>query len=276
MARYVQSFRDEAIRPHVGGNYGDMLRASLWHPAMQYYLTQANSIGPDSVAGRRRGRGLNENLAREFLELHSMRVGYTQDDVTQLAMLLAGMASDEAGQRVDPRRAQPGIKRILGRAYGDRDPKAEIDRLVATVALRPETAQNVAFTLARHFIADEPPADLVDALAAAYLAHDGDLPPVYRVLLEHPLARDGDTSQAALAAGLCGSHPADLGRDCARGVKGLCQTGTQDPAGTGRHGPAALPRAASRWLARGVRGLDDPADDGRAGRLGDRSGAADR
>ena len=190
VVRYVQSFRDEAIRPHVGGNYADMLRAALWHPGMQVYLTQTDSIGPQSVVGKRRSRGLNENLAREFLELHSMRTGYTQEDVTELAKLLAGMASDEKGERVEARRVQPGLKHILGGAYGDRDPKAEIDRLVATVARRPETAENVAFTLARHFIADEPPADLVAALAAEYLAQDSDLPSVYRVLLSHPAARD--------------------------------------------------------------------------------------
>ena len=190
VVRYVQSFRDEAIRPFVGGNYADMLRASLWHPGMQFYLTQANSIGPDSIVGKRRDKGLNENLAREFLELHSMRVGYSQNDVTQLAMLLAGMASDEKGQRVDARRVQPGRKVILGQSYDDSDPEGQINRLVAYVARRPETAQNVGFTLARHFIADDPPASLVDSLAAAYLAHDGDLPPVYRVLLQHPAARD--------------------------------------------------------------------------------------
>ena len=190
VARYVQSFRDEAIRPHVGGTYSDMLQAALWHPGMQFYLTQANSIGPDSVVGKKRSKGLNENLAREFLELHSMRTGYTQDDVTQLALLLAGMASDEKGQRVEARRVQPGRKVILGQTYSDSDPKAEINRLVAHVARRPETAQNVGFTLARHFIADDPPQGLVDSLAAAYLAHDTSLPPVYCVLLNHSAASD--------------------------------------------------------------------------------------
>ena len=189
VVRFVQSFRDEAIRPFVAGNYGDMLKAALWHPGMQYYLSQANSFGPDSVLGKRKGRGLNENLAREFLELHSMRTGYGQDDVTQLAMLLAGMTSDAKGNRVDPRRVQPGRKVILGQTYDDSDPEAEINRLIDHVAHRPETAQNVGFTLARHFIADEPPAGLVDSLAAAYLAHDGDLPAVYRVLLTHPLSQ---------------------------------------------------------------------------------------
>ncbi len=189
VVRYVQSFRDEAIRPHVAARYGDMLRATLWHPGMQIYLTQANSFGPNSPAGKKRGRGLNENLAREFLELHTMRDGYSQTDVTELARLLAGMASDERGQRVDARRVEPGRKHILGQDFDDSDPASEINRLVDHVARRPETARNVGFTLARHFIADDPPVDLVQALATTYLDHDTALPPVYRVLLHHPAAR---------------------------------------------------------------------------------------
>ncbi|MBC7477610.1 MAG: DUF1800 domain-containing protein [Pseudorhodobacter sp.] len=189
VVRYMQNYRDEAIRPHIAGRYGDMLKATLWHPGMQLYLTQSNSFGPDSIAGKKRGKGLNENLAREFLELHSMQTGYTQEDVTSLAMLLAGMASGEKGKRVDARRVQPGKKVILGQTFGDDDPVAEIDHLVDYVALRPETAHNVAFFMARHFLADEPPADLVADLAATYSARQGDLPSVYRVLLEHPAAR---------------------------------------------------------------------------------------
>ncbi|MBC7740171.1 MAG: DUF1800 domain-containing protein [Candidatus Saccharibacteria bacterium] len=189
VARYMQNFRDEAIRPHIAGRYGDMLKATLWHPGMQFYLTQSGSVGPDSPAGKKKRRGLNENLAREFLELHSMRVGYSQDDVTALAMLLAGMASDEKGVRVDPRRVQPGDKVILGQTFTDDDPMAQINRLVDYVALRPETAQNVAHFMVRHFLNDEPPADLVASLARTYMATEGDLPALYRVLLEHPAAR---------------------------------------------------------------------------------------
>ena len=189
VARYMQNFRDEAIRPHIAGRYGDMLKATLWHPGMQFYLTQTSSFGPDSPAGKKQGRGLNENLAREFLELHSMRVGYSQDDVTALAMLLAGMASGEKGVRVDPRRVQPGDKVILGQTFTDDDPMAQINRLIDYVALRPETGQNVAHFMARHFLNDEPPADLVATLTATYLAQDGNLPALYRVLLEHPTAR---------------------------------------------------------------------------------------
>jgi uncharacterized protein (DUF1800 family) len=186
--RLIQSFRDEAIRPNIATSYARMLEATLWHPAMQIYLTQTNSIGPNSPAGRRRGKGLNENLAREFLELHSMRSGYSQEDVTELARLLAGMKTDSEGRHVEANRTEPGVKRILGHSFRDDDPKTEIDRLVALVARRPETAQNVAFTLARHFIADVPPVDLVTDLARAYLEHDTELPPLYALLLRHPAA----------------------------------------------------------------------------------------
>lgn len=205
--RLVQSFRDEAIRPHVTTSYTQMLQATLWHPAMQIYLTQVQSTGPNSRQGQRRGRGLNENLAREFLELHSMRTGYSQADVTELARLLAGMRYGPDGPRVDPGRAEPGVKVILGQTFRDDDPRAEIDRLVAHVARRPETAQNVAFALARHFIADAPPPDLVQSLARSYLESDTALPPVYRVLLSHPAARSFDrpklrSPQEYLAASL--------------------------------------------------------------------------
>ncbi len=216
VTRFVVSFRDDAIRPHIGGRYADMVQAALWHPAMQSYLTQINSFGPQSEAGLRRNKGLNENLAREFLELHTMRDGYSQEDVTQLAWLLAGMMWDDKGMRVDPRRVQPGRKRVLGVVYDDSDPVGQINRMVQTIALRPETARNVAFTLARHFVADVPPEGLVDDLAATYLAQDSALTPLYRVLLSHPAARSPDRTKlrnpqeyAAASLRLTGLSPAD-------------------------------------------------------------------
>lgn len=184
----LQSFRDEAIRPNIAGRYADMLKATIWHPAMQVYLTQTSSIGPDSPFGKKKGRGLNENLAREFLELHTMGHGYSQTDVTEFAKLLAGMANDEKGMRVDKARAQPGEKQILGATYGEG--MDQIDKLVEAVAHRPETAQAVAFYVARHFISDTPPPDLVTALADAYTKNDTQLVPVYRALLQHPSAAD--------------------------------------------------------------------------------------
>lgn len=183
----VQSFRDEAIRPHVTGRLADLLKATLWHPAMQTYLTQTSSIGPNSRLGRRRGKGLNENLAREFLELHSMGHGYDQTDVTELARLLAGMKSDAEGTRVEDARAEPGIKTILGQQF--HPGRDEIDRLVEVVAARPETAEATAFFTARHFIADSPPPDLVSAMARALQENDGALLPFYRAMLTHPSAQ---------------------------------------------------------------------------------------
>lgn len=183
----VQSYRDQAIRPHIGGRLADLLKATLWHPAMQTYLTQTQSIGPNSRQGKRRGKGLNENLAREFLELHAMGRGYTQTDVTELARLLAGMKTDAEGSRVEDARAEPGEKTILGVAY--RPGAAEIDRLVEDIAHRPETATATAFFMARHFIADTPPADLVAAMAQALLDHDTELPALYRAMLTHPAAQ---------------------------------------------------------------------------------------
>ncbi len=188
VGHHIQTFRDEAIRLNIAGRYADMIKATLWHPAMQVYLTQTNSVGPHSAVGLRKGTGLNENLAREFLELHSMGKDYTQTDVTELAKLLAGMTHDETGPHVVKGREEPGEKHILGATYGEG--MDQINALVEDVAHRPETAHAVAFFLARHFIADVPPPDLVQALTATYLAQDTQLVPLYRTLLQHPAAAD--------------------------------------------------------------------------------------
>jgi uncharacterized protein (DUF1800 family) len=185
---YIQPFRDEVIRANLTGRYADMLRAALWHPAMQIYLNQNSSIGPGSSLAKRKGRGLNENLAREFLELHAMGTGYTQSDVTELARLLAGMYNNERGRGVNMAAVSPGRKVVLGVSFSDDDPEAEINRMVDTVAARPETAHSVAYTLARHFIADVPPQDLVDLLGQTYLDTGGELLPIYRALVQHPAA----------------------------------------------------------------------------------------
>lgn len=185
---YIQDFRDGAIRPHVGGRLADMLKATLWHPAMQVYLTQSQSTGPNSRLGKRRAKGLNENLAREFLELHTMGTGYSQADVTEIARLLAGMKNDADGPRTEDARTEPGKKTILGVTYGEG--MAEIDRLVEDIAHRPETAQATALYIARHFIADSPPEDMVSAMARALTENDTELPALYRAMLTHPAAAD--------------------------------------------------------------------------------------
>jgi len=181
----------EAIRPFAFGRFQELLHAATLHPSMLLYLDNAQSFGPNSRAGRRRERGLNENLARELLELHTVGVhgGYTQTDVTELARLLTGWTvarGSDDGARFDPALHEPGRKRVLGKSYPE-GPGA-VDELFADLARHPATARFVATKLARHFVADEPPAALVDTVAARFAATDGDLRAVARSLFEHPLA----------------------------------------------------------------------------------------
>jgi len=206
------AFEAEAIRPHVLGRFEDMLVAAERHPAMQIYLDQNNSVGPDSVAAMRaaqrnpgRARGLNENLAREIMELHTLgaRSGYTQQDVTEFARALTGWsvaglqaasptrgASNAAADAPPPgaftfRTAlhEPGARTIIGRRY---DEAGDTQALAALhdFAHAPATAHHIADKLARHFVSDTPPPALVDRLALAFMKSSGDLPSVYHTLIE--------------------------------------------------------------------------------------------
>lgn len=193
----------ETIRPHVLGKFGDMLRAAVLHPAMFVYLDQFQSAGPTSqiaLRSRRRGResGLNENLAREILELHTMGAdgGYTQADVTEFAKAMTGW-SISGLQRT--RRAQsfdhgvawaeyqhePGTRTVLGHAFRQGG-KAQSLEILDMLATHPSTARHVATKLARHFAGDEPPAGLVKRLEDVFLETDGDLPSLYRALVDSP------------------------------------------------------------------------------------------
>ncbi len=184
--------RDEAIRPRIAGRFADLLTAAILHPAMLDYLDATRSVGPNSRVGRRQGRGLNENLARELLELHTMGEGYGQDDVTELARLLTGLTVGRDGVFYDTRRGEPGRFTILGRGYGGpgTDGLPEILRFLEDVSQRPETAQSVGFALCRQFLADDPPAPAVAATARAFAGSGGDLMATYRALLETPEAAD--------------------------------------------------------------------------------------
>lgn len=205
------AFEADAIRPHVLGRFEDMLMAVERHPAMLMYLDQARSIGPDSPAGQRskRGakpRGLNENLAREIMELHTLgvRSGYTQEDVTEFARAITGwtvagygpqggdVGDDGATFRYASNLHEPGKRRVMGRTYpeiGEVQGKSILHDLAAS----PATARHLATKLARHFVADDPPPALVQRLSDAYLKSNGDLPTVYRALVTAPQAwADGD------------------------------------------------------------------------------------
>jgi uncharacterized protein (DUF1800 family) len=190
-------YEREAIRPNVLGRFADMLQAADGHPAMLLYLNNALSIGPNSVAGINRDRGLNENLAREILELHTLgvRTVYTQADVTNFAKILTGWTiretasdPDHGGEFVFLRRAhEPGPQTVVGREYPDTG--VEQGRAVlADLARHPATARHIATKLARHFVADEPPPALVDRLASRFLETDGDLKEVARALISAPEA----------------------------------------------------------------------------------------
>lgn len=189
---------EDAIRPHVGGSFGDMLVAVVTHPAMLLYLDQAQALGPNSKRGAKRGKGLNENLGRELLELHTLGVGsgYTQGDVRQLAELLTGLTVvPDKGFAFDPGRAEPGAEVVLGVEYGGDGVKPVLAAL-RDLAVRPETARHIAGKLVVHFVADAPDAGLVEAMAAAWTVSNGDLAAVAAAMLAHPAAWQAEAAKA--------------------------------------------------------------------------------
>ncbi|MFZ0608235.1 MAG: DUF1800 family protein [Xanthobacteraceae bacterium] len=184
-------YEREAIRPHVLGHFGDLLRAVDSHPAMLFYLDNVESMGPDSIAGIDRDKGLNENLARETLELHTLgvRSGYTQTDVTSFAKVLTGWTwfppsePESGGEFVFNKLLhEPGPQTVLGKSYAE----AGIDQgraLLADLARHPATARHMAQQLASHFIADTPPPTLVDKLTRTFKDSDGNLKEVAKTLI---------------------------------------------------------------------------------------------
>lgn len=187
---------ESAIRPHVTGRFADLLAHAVKAPLMLEYLDQRGSRGPQSAAARDRGPdvGLNENLAREVLELHTLGVDgpYGQADVRQLAELLTGLSFNfRKGTAFHPRLAEPGAETVLGRTYGGgRARMGDIDAVLADLAVHPATAAHIAHKLAVHFVADDPDPALVAALEARFAGTGGDLMAVYAVLLDHPAAWD--------------------------------------------------------------------------------------
>ncbi|MEY8118289.1 DUF1800 family protein [Falsihalocynthiibacter sp. BN13B15] len=189
----VTPFVEDAIRPNINGRFSDLLIASSLHPLMLHYLDQNQSIGPNSYVSRKRKNvGLNENLAREILELHTLGVGggYSQKDVRQFAELLAGTRFTFAdGMKFIPQRAEPGTEEILGKTYrGPRASLKSIHHALEDFARRPETASHLAQKMAVHFVSDTPDPALVGDIRGAYLASDGELLACYQAMLSHPAA----------------------------------------------------------------------------------------
>ena len=201
----VGAFERDAIRPNIAGPFEALLTASTTHPAMLRFLDNVQSAGPHSrivaraarFAARRdetpRVTGLNENLAREVLELHTLGAdsarsatpSYTQADVTAFASVLTGwrvgLPDTDPTKNFDPAWHEPGPKTLLGRTYPE-GPEA-LHRVLHDLAHHPVTAHFIATKLARHFVADDPPPALVERLASTYLHHDAQLAPVYRELI---------------------------------------------------------------------------------------------
>ena len=257
----------DAIRPRITGSFRDMLRAVVMHPAMIVYLGQHRSIGPASRAGKRTGRGLNENLAREIIELHTLGVGgpYGQGDVRQFAELLTGLTVNRrtGAMQFRPQQAEPGAETVLGAVYGGERPDlSAIHDALDDLATHPRTARHIARKLAVHFVSDEPGEGLITHIESAFNRTDGRLMAVYQALLEHPESWAPEARKvkqpfdflvsSIRAAGVQGDmtkpHLRPKGRlSVARALRDLNQPMMQAP------GPDGWPEEAGRWItAQGV------------------------
>jgi len=210
------AYEREAIRPHVLGKFADMLLAVEQHPAMLLFLDNQQSLGPNSRAGLNRQRGLNENLAREILELHTLGVGggYSQGDVTSLARIITGWTYiGPQGRLGEPgtfifnvNAHEPGPHALLGKSYADTGLTQGHDAL-RDLARHPSTAKFIATKLVRHFVADDPPQALVARLAQRFVKTDGDLKAVALELLDAdeawtaPLTKIRTPYEAVIATG---------------------------------------------------------------------------
>ncbi|MDW6026321.1 DUF1800 domain-containing protein [Mesorhizobium sp. BAC0120] len=200
------AFEREAIRPFVLGRFNDMLLAVEHHPAMLFFLDRVGSIGPNSQAAQRaeagdtrRKLGINENLAREIMELHTLgaRSGYNQSDVTEFALALTGWSTGRIGEAVPnhapgvfvfrPALHEPGSRRILGKTYSQPG-EGQAESVLQDLATHPATANHIGTKLARHFVADTPLQPVVERLSTTFSDTGGDLPSVYRALIDLPEA----------------------------------------------------------------------------------------
>lgn len=277
------AYEREAIRPHVLGRFAAMLRAVAGHPAMLLYLDNAGSIGPASIAGRLVSRGLNENLAREILELHTLGIngGYTQKDVTELARILTGWSVEGLGPQA-PVTGQfkfvaaahdPGPKTLLGKTYAQGG-MAEGEAALDDLARHPSTARFIASKIVRHFVADDPPPGAVERIARLFSATGGDLRAVSEMLIDlpeawrMPLPKVKTHYEFAISA----FRAVGLDRRPEKGFIGTFHTLRQVPFNA--PSPAGWPDKAADWLS--PEALMRRLEWARlVGRLGERDAAAD-
>jgi uncharacterized protein (DUF1800 family) len=195
---YAAPMEREAIRPHLNGSFSEMLLAVTQHPAMLLYLDNVRSVGESSKFANaknknpKRASGLNENLAREILELHTVGVksGYTQTDVTEFARALTGwsvpskqnLESATAAFQFNSATHEPGNRRVLGKEYRANGIE-QATMILRDLAMHPATANHLAFKLAQHFISDTPSSAMVNRMASAYLKNGSQLEPMYHVMI---------------------------------------------------------------------------------------------
>lgn len=258
----------EAIRPHVLGNFADLLTAVETHPGMLLYLDNAASVGDDSMLVRRLERrdskrrlGLNENLAREILELHTLGVdgGYAQQDVIELARAITGWGTPlpREMQQGQARSAfvfragahEPGARTVLGKRYAEGG-EAQGRAVLRDLAMHPATARHLGFKLARHFVADAPPPALVDAMAAAYLRSGGALTALYAAMIDHEAAWSADARKFKTPEDFVISTMRAGGLRLDRQPRVLLRllTGLGQPTFTPRS-PAGFPDTADDWAS---------------------------
>ncbi|MFZ0746581.1 MAG: DUF1800 domain-containing protein [Terracidiphilus sp.] len=202
---YLVSYERDVIRPLALGKFENLLEATAHSPAMLLYLDNAESIGPDSIAAERAKQnawrrpnaknkapeGINENYARELMELHALGVngGYTQADVTQVARILSGWTVDRpqrgGGFEFNPNRHQPGTEKVMGQKFKDNG-EQQGRALLHFLATRPTTAHFISRELAVRFVSDDPPQSLVDRMARSYMSSGGDIPAVLKTLFHSP------------------------------------------------------------------------------------------
>ncbi|MGH7024104.1 MAG: DUF1800 domain-containing protein [Caulobacteraceae bacterium] len=263
-ATLVGPFEQEAIRPHVFGRFEDMLVASSQHPAMLLYLDQAQSVGPDSFIAERATRnnatrrpGLNENLAREIMELHTVGVdaGYTQADVTEFARAMTGWSigrldhpEEPQGFMFRPFAHEPGARTIMGRRY-EEGGEGQARAVLADFAASPHTARHIAVKLGRHFVSDNPPPALTDRLAKAYQSSGGRLDVVARTLIDSPEAWSPTAAkfktpyEFLVSSWRAADAPSDDIKSVARVMTAMGQRPFAAPS------PKGWPEAAQAWCA---------------------------
>ncbi len=203
MRLLVPVYEAEAIRPHMAGRFADLVKAAVLHPAMLIYLDQVKSFGPTSPQGIKRKAGLNENLGRELLELHTLGAGsgYTQADVRNAAYVLTGMTVDRNTyrSRYAVNMAEQGARDVFGKTYGGKvREQGDIVAMIEDLAATPETRSHICRKIAHHFLSDTPPPEVVEAMTVAWKHNDGELTAVYAAMLRHPRSWEEEGQKAKL------------------------------------------------------------------------------